>query len=249
MSRRWKLWLDDVRDPPDATWRVARTSRQALALVREHGAPWRMSLDHDLGLVKVLPDGREVRTSVDRAEHEDNAMIFLKELASMLVSPPKWEVHSSNPPARESMEAFLKSWENTVRTGVLVFVYGSLMRGMHNHRILIRSEFVTEAKTRPAFRLVDMGAFPGMVIGDEPVKGEIFRVPLDVLDSLDMLEGHPHFYKRQEIVVESSGGELVAWAYVLPHSSLSRHRGGLITGGDWRAHVESRNTERQEDES
>ncbi len=43
-----KLWVDDLRDPPDETWTVARTSQEAISLLT--GTRFvRMSLDHDLG--------------------------------------------------------------------------------------------------------------------------------------------------------------------------------------------------------
>ena len=43
-----KLWVDDLRDPPDDTWTVARTSTKAIYLLA--GTRFlHMSLDHDLG--------------------------------------------------------------------------------------------------------------------------------------------------------------------------------------------------------
>lgn len=48
---RWKLFLDDLRDPgpghSDAI--IARTSAEALAMIRKLGCPAVMMLDHDLG--------------------------------------------------------------------------------------------------------------------------------------------------------------------------------------------------------
>jgi hypothetical protein len=48
-----KLWVDDLRTPPDDTWRWAKTSKVADSMLRR----WKMngvqvdvvSLDHDLG--------------------------------------------------------------------------------------------------------------------------------------------------------------------------------------------------------
>lgn len=43
-----KLWVDDLRDPPDDTWTVARTSHKAIYFLA--GIKFDlMSLDHDLG--------------------------------------------------------------------------------------------------------------------------------------------------------------------------------------------------------
>lgn len=44
-----KLWLDDVRQPPDETWEWARTNEAAMAFLRT-GTVTECSLDHDLGL-------------------------------------------------------------------------------------------------------------------------------------------------------------------------------------------------------
>jgi hypothetical protein len=45
----YKLFLDDVRSPPDHTWVLARTVRAAIEYVETYGVPCEMSLDHDLG--------------------------------------------------------------------------------------------------------------------------------------------------------------------------------------------------------
>lgn len=55
-----KLWLDDVRDPPDASWTWVKTVDQAVELM-EAGDVTHASLDHDLGQDESgleLPEGR-----------------------------------------------------------------------------------------------------------------------------------------------------------------------------------------------
>ena len=45
-----KLWIDDVRDPPDSTWKVARTSAGAIDVLQNmEFLPDVISFDHDLG--------------------------------------------------------------------------------------------------------------------------------------------------------------------------------------------------------
>ena len=48
-----KIWVDDIRTPPDDTWCWARSSIAALHCLDElmirHEIPEEMSLDHDLG--------------------------------------------------------------------------------------------------------------------------------------------------------------------------------------------------------
>lgn len=43
-----KLWVDDLRDPPDDSWTIARNSRVAVACLQRYDVT-EMSLDHDLG--------------------------------------------------------------------------------------------------------------------------------------------------------------------------------------------------------
>lgn len=45
----YKLFLDDLRPPPDHTWVVARSVAAAIHYVNTFGLPIEMSLDHDLG--------------------------------------------------------------------------------------------------------------------------------------------------------------------------------------------------------
>lgn len=48
-SSRMKLFVDDLRDPPNDTWTVARTSDEALTLLHGSEEVTDLSLDHDLG--------------------------------------------------------------------------------------------------------------------------------------------------------------------------------------------------------
>jgi gamma-glutamylaminecyclotransferase len=113
------------------------------------------------------------------------------------------------------------------------FVYGSLMRGMGNHRVIARARFVRTAHTAASFTLRDLGAFPGMVGGGTTrIHGELYEVDDETLASLDRLEGHPRFYRRQGIVL--SDGTPVS-AYLLPAERYNDY--AVVVGGDWRAHL------------
>ena len=111
-----------------------------------------------------------------------------------------------------------------------VFVYGTLLSGEPNHRVLADAELLGEASTEPAFHLVDLGAFPALVPGGKTaVAGEVYKVDNATLDRLDRLEGHPRFYRREPITLDS-GQEALAYM-----QAIEQIRGQpRITGGDWR---------------
>jgi len=115
-----------------------------------------------------------------------------------------------------------------------VFVYGSLLRGLANHRLLERAEFVGAARTSARFAMHDLGAFPAIAHGGRTaIVGEIYAVDGATLERLDRLEGHPTHYRREPIEVE--GGELAhIYVYV---ASLARVR--VVASGDWRLHLEN----------
>lgn len=110
-----------------------------------------------------------------------------------------------------------------------VFVYGSLKKGFGNHSLIQQSKFIGAAETLPVFTMVSMGSFPAcMVDGETIIKGEIYEVSDDTLQTLDWLEGHPRFYKR--IKVATNLGE--SWMYILNDPANSRSS-EVIKSGVW----------------
>jgi gamma-glutamylcyclotransferase (GGCT)/AIG2-like uncharacterized protein YtfP len=117
----------------------------------------------------------------------------------------------------------------------LVFVYGTLMAGEGNHRLLAGhgAAFMGPAITEPAFTLIDLGSFPAAVAdGDTAIRGEVYLVDPPTLAALDRLEGHPSFYRRTPITL-ADGREVET--YVLPADGASwRPARTPIASGDWR---------------
>ena len=80
----------------------------------------------------------------------------------------------------------------------LVFVYGSLKRGMANHRQLAGATFAGTAVLQ-GLALFDLGPFPMAVASSEPSNrlwGELYRVNGPHLAALDRFEGAPRLYQR-----------------------------------------------------
>lgn len=109
----------------------------------------------------------------------------------------------------------------------LVFVYGTLKRGFHNHSLLSSSSFLGQAETCKSFVVLDGPGFPFMVkkyqeITKLPVVGELYSVNKSVLAQLDHLEGNGLFYERELISVQLECGALyLAWAYLLMDLNLA----------------------------
>lgn len=111
-----------------------------------------------------------------------------------------------------------------------VFVYGTLLTGENNNRLLSSSELLGEA-TADGFDMYSLGGFPACVENEEskiPVKGEVWKVDPDTMTRLDMLEGYPSFYDRKEIPTEFG----TAWIYTMNRAANGRN--ALIKTGSWK---------------
>lgn len=90
-----RLWVDDLRPPPDTTWAFALNSRDAIAvldLAREFGVKiLEMSLDHDLG-------------------GKDTTRRIVMWMAQQQFWPEIMRVHTSNPPGREWLEGMIERY-------------------------------------------------------------------------------------------------------------------------------------------
>lgn len=78
----------------------------------------------------------------------------------------------------------------------LLFVYGTLKRGLANHHQLGGAAFLGEAEL-PGVQLHDLGPFPMAILGDGHVRGELYRVDAARLAHLDRFEGVPRLYRRE----------------------------------------------------
>ena len=119
----------------------------------------------------------------------------------------------------------------------LVFVYGTLLRGLSNHTLLAQARFLGEAWTKNSYALY-LDTFP-KVIRDEPVStiaGELYLVDGTTLALLDDLEDHPFMYRREQVsVIMDDGEEVLAWIYFHPEPG-----GYLIEEGDLLGWLEER---------
>ena len=96
-----------------------------------------------------------------------------------------------------------------------VFVYGTLKSGgdIRGLNQFDGATIVGKAKTNyPDYNMLDLGAFPGVTKeGEKHIQGEVWEVDDEVMEQLDMIEGYPEFYNRQQ--TQTTLGK--AWMYYL----------------------------------
>lgn len=116
---------------------------------------------------------------------------------------------------------------------ILVAVYGSLRKGLGNHRLLQNSKYLGEFKTEPVFSLYSLGSYPGLKEnGTTSVVMEVYEVNKETAIRVDNLEDYTpgekaYFYDK--IPIETPWGIASVYTYVNP---ISEDR--LVKSGDWK---------------
>jgi len=95
-----KIYLDDFRDAPGDDWVVFRSVPPLIAALKKRDVT-HISLDHDLG--KPHENGYDVLVWIETEMANDPEYI-----------PPEITIHTSNPSARQKMEAGVRSIKNRI---------------------------------------------------------------------------------------------------------------------------------------
>jgi len=119
----------------------------------------------------------------------------------------------------------------------LVAVYGSLRKGLGNHRVLGDSECVGKGLVT-GFGMYSLGGYPALTTLAErtDVVVEVYEADEDTMVRLDRLEGYPTFYDRKKVAVHLDAGEAgveaytTAWIYYIDNTFDERR---FVEGGDW----------------
>jgi gamma-glutamylaminecyclotransferase len=99
----------------------------------------------------------------------------------------------------------------------ILFVYGTLKRGMKYHWLLSDQAFLISARTMPCYRLLDLGNYPGLIADDEhglAIHGELWEIDEPTLAQLDVFECVPSLFQRRHVDIDSFVGEAQAYFYV-----------------------------------
>ena len=119
-----------------------------------------------------------------------------------------------------------------------VFVYGTLRAG---GRFRPQVDHLVNTQEGGSIRACmyhfadegSRGEYPFIVRGDSVVYGEVltFKDWERALEVLDRIEGYPHLYTREVVIVTCAGGTLRAQCYFIRPGA--ERRGLLIESGDW----------------
>ena len=117
----------------------------------------------------------------------------------------------------------------------LVAVYGTLKKGYGNHRVALMdgAEFVGTAKSNELLSMYN-GSFPRVKRDegvDVEISVEIYQIPHEPVN-MDILEGHPYHFKREEVlfVMDETEEAVNASLYLYQHEVREKDR---IPSGVW----------------
>lgn len=113
-----------------------------------------------------------------------------------------------------------------------VFVYGTLLRGFGNHRLLENAFMMGETSTEhDVYKMISVGYFPGVLIGGtDKIVGEMYAVDDSTFAMLDSLEGFPSMYSRIQVPLENG---FRAWMYIW---NKDFENCPIVPGGNWRTY-------------
>lgn len=128
-----------------------------------------------------------------------------------------------------------------------VAVYGTLRAGFGNHALLGDAPLVGVGRTEREFIMLT-GGFPVCLVPENAqlrptkVTVEVYDIsassaPDAILRRLDNLEGHPDWYRREEVHITLDSGEpCTAQMYIMPGNHEDFPRWQMVPHGDWAAH-------------
>lgn len=109
----------------------------------------------------------------------------------------------------------------------LLFVYGTLKKNNKYNYMLENSKMVSKGVTLDKYPMIDAEYYPYIYFEKDKgfnVKGELYRVSLELLNRLDIFEGNE--YIRKEIKIKKIDNEFnqIVDAYVYFSNPLNQHK-------------------------
>lgn len=119
----------------------------------------------------------------------------------------------------------------------LVAVYGSLMKGLHNHRYLEDSKLKGSFVTEPIYTLIDLGSYPGLYEnGTTSINMEVYEVDEHTLADIDGLEGYLEDNEELSMYIRKTISTPFGKAFGYIYNDFIEEN-EPITSGDWKEHI------------
>ncbi len=98
---------------------------------------------------------------------------------------------------------------------IYLAVYGTLRKGFSNNKYFLKDEqYVGTGLTLEEYQMTARSIpFVNKNIKDTNIVIDLFKIPQKTLLEIDRLEGHPDWYKREEIPVKVNNEIYKAWLY------------------------------------
>lgn len=114
-----------------------------------------------------------------------------------------------------------------------IAVYGTLKRGFGNHRLIEHCELVGKGKTAKKYAMYRAGIpYVSQKKQISKIKVEVYDVPDKDVPRVDALEGHPVWYRREEITIVLDNQEEVR-AELYFCENFNKDRTELVADGNY----------------
>lgn len=128
--------------------------------------------------------------------------------------------------------------ESLIYNGCRVAVYGTLKKGYQNANHLASAKYLGTTNLPRLGAMFLYGSHLPAVTFEEQIsniKVEVYDTTTEILRDIDILEGHPNFYRREQQYVEPYG---FCWVYIMPKYKLETCT-HVIKTGDWKGSIAS----------
>ena len=99
-----------------------------------------------------------------------------------------------------------------------LFVYGTLKRNYSNSYLLQTAQYLGEGRTQEQYAMYVQG-IPYVLKTEQRycIHGELYAISTETLKRLDALEGHPDWYRREQVAIVDANNQIItAWMYLYP---------------------------------
>ena len=118
-----KLFVDDLRNPYDDTWTLARTNTEAIRLLAT-GYVSEISVDHDICAPAYLELPDRIKKRLRIGEETFQPVAYYLSVMPEAIRPTKIKFHTANPDGAAKMMSILKTAgiESTYEQGSYIIV-------------------------------------------------------------------------------------------------------------------------------